>query len=110
VIVKKVHVSRIAILEPENNPPIFLYGHAPESGEFSLQRMQPEPWQVHVFRFARLVQARQNSQYLFEMPGVQSTRFIALIQALQATMPEATYHSISVKRQSSLVNALYCRN
>jgi hypothetical protein len=104
VIVEKVHVSRIAILESEHNPPVRLHRHAPESGALSFQRMQTEPWQVHMFRFVRLIQARQNSQDIFEIPRVLPTRVIALIQALQATMPEATYIA-GANRQASLVNA-----
>ena len=106
MIVEKIHVGRITLLESENDPPVRLHGHTPESGKPSLQWMQPEPWQVHMFRFTRLVQARQNSADLFEMHRVQPTLVIALIQALQAAMPEATYHKTSVDRQASLVNAL----
>ena len=45
MVVDEIHLERITVLEPENQPPVSGNGHAPKTLQLTLQRMQALAWE-----------------------------------------------------------------
>ena len=86
MIVNVINIEHVSPGQPEGNAPICLNGHRPKAFAVAFERMEPVPWQIKVLRRRRNVEARQNTAELFDMPGIQPSRVIILIKALQALM------------------------
>src|SRR5712672_3537134 len=51
MIVDKVDINGLAVLEPENDPPVRSHGHRPIALEVARQGMEPERRNVHLGNF-----------------------------------------------------------
>jgi len=77
MVIDVVDVDREPIRESEGYPPISGYRDGVVSLQFALQRMEPEPRQIHIVRTLASIKHRQNISELLEMlrrdPSCRST-------------------------------------
>jgi len=56
-------ISKTKNGKTENDPPVGAHGDGPKAFAFTLQRMQPEGWLVHVLDPARRIERSQDQAY-----------------------------------------------
>lgn len=103
MVVDQVNVGRVAVLKPEDNPPIRPYRDAPKSGQVPFKGVKLKAGDVHIFRLRTAFQLRQNTTHLFDMLGVDAPLVIIFVKSFKAAMSKAFYHASIVNRQVSLV-------
>ncbi len=80
MIVDIINIVRISLVQTEYDSPIGANGHSIKAFQFALQRVKPEPRQIHINSSAGCIQPRQNVAQLVDMIGVNATWIIVLIQ------------------------------
>jgi hypothetical protein len=72
------------VAKAENHPPVRANGHAVETLQFALQRVQTETWQVHVSDRPGCIEPRQNVAQLADMLGNNPTLIVVFMKAFQS--------------------------
>src|SRR3990172_196642 len=106
MVVCQIHVAGVPVLETEDHAPVGADCYAPETPPVALERVQPEPRQVHVLRRAGPVQNGKNVPHLLHLIGADSLVLIALEQPLKPLVPEALDHGEMVAWKLTIVNCL----
>jgi len=85
MIVYKVHIGRLAVFEPKNNPPVRAHGDSPPALKVALQWMKAECRQPPCLdRFGRM-QYTQNLPDLAQMVGADASGAV-ILKKLPATL------------------------
>jgi hypothetical protein len=92
MVVNQVHVHGVCTLKAPDNAPVGTDGDRLETAQVVFQRMQPEAWQVHVFRRFGPVQHGKDVFDLVEHVGPDLRPVSAFKKPFQTAMPEAPYH------------------
>jgi hypothetical protein len=72
------------VAKAENHPPVRANGHAVETLQFALQRVQTETRQVHVSDCPGCIEPRQNVAQLADMLGNNPTLIVVFMKAFQS--------------------------
>jgi hypothetical protein len=93
VIVLQIHVAGIFIIEPESDTPIAGYAYCVITPAITLERVESEPRQVHVFRLRGRVQPVKNpfkpgSKLRWDAPAITLVE-----KPLQSTVLERPDHN-----------------
>jgi hypothetical protein len=64
LVIEQIDIRSVALLEPENDPPVGADGDAPIACEVAFERVQPPHRQVEMARFCRLIEPRQHARHL----------------------------------------------
>ena len=92
MVVDQVDVMGMAGIEAENDTPISSDSHSPKPGQIALERMQPEPRQVHLSDLIGLIETRENALNLVNLIRPELAPIALLVQSPQSTVPEAPDH------------------
>src|SRR6185312_13799618 len=92
MVVGIIDIKHLPLFQAKDDAPVRLNRHSPKALEVTLERMRPVSRQVEVLRHPRNIESRQNAAQLFDMPGIQASRVVVLMQALQALMTERPDH------------------
>jgi hypothetical protein len=97
VVIDQINIRSVALLEPENDPPVGADGDAPIACEVAFQRVQPPAWQVEMARLCRLIEAGQHARHLVGVLRVYLAAVVVFIQASKAPMAKPPDHAAMVK-------------
>ena len=93
VVVKVVHVLRVAGLKPENHPPVRANSYCMKSAQSAMQRMHPPARGIHVGWPAGAIQRCQDQAQPCGVAGRNSGAGAVQEESLQALVAEAPDHS-----------------
>ena len=84
VVIDIINILR-AVVKAKNHAPVGAYCNSPEAFHLALERMQPEPRQIHVGNGAGGVKRRQNIPQLANMFRVYAARMALFKEPFQRT-------------------------
>ena len=91
VVIDIINVLCISI-KTENHAPVGAHCNSPEAFERAFERMQPEPWHVHMGDGRGGMKRCQNISQLANMFRVNAARIVLLKKTLQSFMADCPYH------------------
>jgi len=96
VIVEQIHVKHAAVLETKDDPPIAGNIHGVKAFQVPREVMQAIARTPHMRDLSDRIEVRQNDFDFLDMVWRNLAAIATLIQALQSTMSEASYHSKNI--------------
>jgi hypothetical protein len=91
VVIDIINILR-AFVKTKSYSPVGPDSHSPEAFHPASQRMQPEPWEVHMGNGWSSVKRRQNVSQLANMLRVYAARVTLFKQPLQSLVAKCPYH------------------
>lgn len=96
VVVQVIDQDDIPTFELEDHPPVAAHVHRPEAGGIPLQLVQPESGEVHVPRFGRHAEPRQDEPQTVGMFRLDSGLGACLEVRAQPLVPEGFNHGYTI--------------
>jgi len=90
--IEVANVTRIAVLEPENNTPVTRNIYRPVTPVVAFQWVEPPTGYIHILRFRRYVEVSQDTFYSGNVIWRNATSIAVLVKALQGPGLEVSYH------------------
>src|SRR5450755_620851 len=92
VVTDIINFLRVAVVEAENHPPVGANADGVKAFQFTFQRVQTKPRQVHVRNAAGGGKPRQNITKLADVFGVYAAWVVVLMQAFQSLVANRPDH------------------
>lgn len=92
MVVGQIHITDIAVLEAERDPPVAAHAQRPMSSEIASQRMQVQRMQVNVPRAGRHIQLLKDESDPADMSGRDTTAITLFVQTPKTAMSEVNDH------------------
>jgi hypothetical protein len=77
-----------AVIKAENHPPVGADSYSPEAFDLAAERMQPEPWHVHMGNGWGSVKRRRNIPQLANMFRVYAARVVLFKKPFQSLVAD----------------------
>src|SRR5450755_673346 len=92
VVIHQINLRNIGPFEPKNNAPISANPHRPETFQFSLQGVQLQTGQIHLFRGLSHIETGKNARDLGSQRRRHSLTLILHVESIQALMAKTPNH------------------
>jgi hypothetical protein len=96
VVIEQINIRSVALLEPENDPPVGADGDTSITCEVAFQRVQPPARQVEMARLCRLIEPGSMRVILSARSGIYLATVVVFIQASEAPMAKPPDHSAMI--------------
>ena len=92
MVIDQINVASAAFFKAEDHAPVRPDCHAPEASQATLEGVEPETGEIHVFRLSGTVENGEDILDLLNVIGMDALRFAVLEKPLQPLVPEAPNH------------------
>ena len=92
MVIHQIHMGCVLAGKLEDNAPVSRYGHRPLAFARPLQGMEPEAWQIHVFRLGADIEHRQNLADPADVLRVDAAMIPCAEKPFKAFMPKSKDH------------------
>jgi len=94
MVIDVIDVHHVAVRKAKDHPSIGPNRHSPKTPKFALERVQPEPRQVHIRNRTGSIETHQNVSQLRRVLSNHAARIVVLVKPPQSFVANRPYHRL----------------